>query len=350
VNPVFGVFLHGVGGVSAASVYVPIYRIKGWAWETFWISLGFVAWIIMPQIGGWLTTENPWAIIAQCPISNLFWTYAFGALWGIGGLACGFGLRYLGMSLGQSLELGFCTAFGTIIPPVFAGTAGTLFTTPSGLTIMAGITVCLAGIGVCGYAGLLKEWYLTDDQKKQAVSQKEFAFWAGVCVAIIGGIMSACMAFAFTAGQPIAQAAVDAGTQDVFKNMPVLIVALAGGFTTNFIATLVMHVRNQSFHSFTANPGPQLAKNYALATFSGMLWYGQFFFYGMGTTKMGRYDFTSWSLHMAFIIIFSNLWGIYLKEWALVTRATYSILWAGIGLLITSVIIVGWGNHLAGAQ
>ncbi len=41
----------------------------------------------------------------------------------------------------------------------------------------------------------------------------------------------------------------------------------------------------------------------------------QFFFYSMGETKMGVYTFSSWTLHMASIVIFSTLWGVGLKEW-----------------------------------
>jgi L-rhamnose-H+ transport protein len=260
---------------------------------------------------------------------------------------CGLGLRYLGMSLGQSLELGFCAAFGTIIPPMFEGTAKALFTTPSGLTVMGGVFACLFGIGVCGWAGLLKEIRLTDQQKKQAVSQKEFSFWKGITVAFLGGIMSSCMAFSFKAGEPIARAALAAGTQDVFKNIPTLIVALAGGFTTNIIAVLIMHAKNRSFCDYATGPARRLTANYLFSALGGVLWYGQFFFYGMGTTQMGKYDFTSWSLHMSFIIIGSNMWGIYLKEWKLVDQKTWTILWAGIIILIASTIIIGWGNALA---
>ncbi len=350
MNPLLGVFLHAIGGFSSASLYVPNYKVKGWAWETFWILLGFTAWIIMPQIGCWFTTPDHWAILSACPARTLFWVYFFGVLWGFGGFCCGLGLRYLGMSLGQTLELGFCAAFGTIIPPIFAGTAGSLFHTTSGLTVMAGIVVCLAGIAVCGSAGLLKEWSLTDEQKKQGVSQKEFSFWKGLTLAVIGGVMSSCMAFAFDAGKPIAEAAVAAGTQDVFKNMPVLVVALAGGFTTNIIIVLILHTRNKSFHDYVTGPGSVLMSNYFFCGLAGVLWYGQFFFYGMGTTKMGKYDFASWSLHMAFIIIGSNLWGIALKEWRLVQGRIRGILWLGIAILIASTVLIGVGNHQAASE
>jgi L-rhamnose-H+ transport protein len=51
---------------------------------------------------------------------------------------------------------------------------------------------------------------------------------------------------------------------------------------------------------------------------------------------------------MAFIIIFSNLWGVYLHEWRLVDRLTKLVLWAGIITLIVSTILIGYGNSLAG--
>lgn len=350
MNPLLGVFLHAIGGFSSASLYVPNYRVKKWAWETFWILLGLTAWIIMPQVGCWFTTPDHWAILSATPGKNLFWTYFFGVLWGFGGFCCGLGLRYLGMSLGQTLELGFCAAFGTIIPPIFHGTAGDLFKTTSGLYVLVGLVVCLAGIVVCGLAGLLKETTLTDEQKKAGVSQKEFAFWKGLTLAVIGGVMSSCMAFAFDAGKPIAEAAVAAGTQDVFKNMPVLVVALAGGFTTNIIIVVVLHTRNKSFHNYVTGPGRLLLNNYFFCGLAGVLWYGQFFFYGMGTTKMGKYDFASWSLHMSFIIIGSNLWGIALKEWKLVQPRIRGILWLGIAILIASTVLIGYGNHLGAKE
>lgn len=77
-----------------------------------------------------------------------------------------------------------------------------------------------------------------------------------------------------------------------------------------------------------------------------MTWYLQFFFYGMGTTKMGKYDFSSWTLHMASIIVFSTLWGIALKEWHNTSRRTRALIALGLLTLIGSTIVVGYGNYL----
>ena len=192
---------------------------------------------------------------------------------------------------------------------------------------------------------MLKERQLTDAQKKEAI--KDFSLAKGFAFATFGGIMSACMAFAIKAGEPIAHAALAAGTDKVFSNNPTYVLAMGGGFTTNFIAAMILSARNKSFGNYTLRPRTTLMSNYSLAILSGFMWYGQFFFYGMGITKMGKYDFASWSLHMAFIIVFSNLWGVVLREWKLVDRCTRIVLWAGILTLIASTMLIGYGNSLA---
>ncbi|GMU23073.1 MAG: sugar:proton symporter [Phycisphaerae bacterium] len=345
MNPFLGVVLHAIGGLSSASFYVPVHKVRHWAWETYWVTLGFVAWVAMPQIGGWLTTPDLWGILRNSPISSMAWSYLFGVLWGVGGLTCGLSLRYMGLSLGQSISLGFCAAFGTIIPPIFDGTIDEVVRTLSGQIVLVGIAVCLGGIALCGYAGVLKERQLTDAQKKEVI--KDFSLAKGFMFATFGGIMSSCMAFAIKAGDPIAQAALEGGTERVFMNNPTYVLAMGGGFTTNFIAAVILSTRNRSFGNYVLKPYGTLMSNYFLAMISGMMWYGQFFFYGMGTTKMGRYDFASWTLHMAFIIIFSNLWGLYLREWRLVDARTKGALGAGILTLILSTLLIGYGNSLA---
>jgi L-rhamnose-H+ transport protein len=210
---------------------------------------------------------------------------------------------------------------------------------------MLGFAICLVGIFFCGAAGLLKERQLTDEQKKEAV--QDFSLVKGLVLAIFGGIMSASMALALNFGTPIAELSLQAGTEKVFMKNIILIPALAGGFTTNFFSAMILSIKNKSFGNYALRPHSTLLFNYFLSIISGMMWYGQYFFYGMGTTKMGKFDFASWSIHMATIIIFSNLWGLWLKEWALVDRRGKTYLWLGILALVASVILIGLGNNHA---
>jgi L-rhamnose-H+ transport protein len=64
----------------------------------------------------------------------------------------------------------------------------------------------------------------------------------------------------------------------------------------------------------------------------------------MGETKMGEFQFSSWTLHMASIIIFSSIWGLALREWKGTSRFTKFILGFAIFTLLYSTIVVGYGN------
>ena len=347
-NPFLGVLLHALGGLAAASFYIPYKRVRGWAWETYWLVGGFFSWVLTPWIVSLLVCPNVVSVLHAAPARSIFWSYVFGLLWGIGGLTFGLSMRYLGMSLGYALALGFCAAFGTIIPPIFNGQFAELVSKSSGQMVLLGVLVCLAGIAVCGKAGVQKESELTADAKKATIS--EFNFRKGVWVAIFAGVMSACMAFGIAAGKPIAQLAVLRGTPSIWQNSPVYIIIFAGGFTTNFIWCVYLNIKNRSGRDYISRPGAAAMLNYVLSALAGITWYMQFMFYGMGTTKMGKYDFSSWTIHMAFIIVFSNVWGLVFHEWKGSSRLTHRLVFAGMAALVISTVVVGFGNYIGLAR
>jgi L-rhamnose-H+ transport protein len=342
---VLGVFLHAIGGFAAGTFYIPFRKVRNWAWESYWLVNGVFSWIIMPWLVSFLTVPKLFSLLGQAPVGSVIWSYVFGVLWGIGGLTFGLSMRYLGMSLGYAIALGFCAAFGTVIPPIFSGNFQDLITNISGLTILAGVVVCLVGIGLCGWAGLSKEKELSAEQKRATV--KEFAFLKGLLVAIFAGVMSSCMAFGIAAAKPIATLGVKHGVQPLWQNSPVLIVVLAGGFTTNCIWCVILNIRNRSAENYLSARGASLADNYFFSALAGITWYLQFMFYGMGTTKMGRYDFSSWTLHMAFIIAFSNVWALLFREWKGSSRRTLTIVVCGILVVVLSTVLIGVGNYIA---
>ncbi len=149
------------------------------------------------------------------------------------------------------------------------------------------------------------------------------------------------------AGKPIAELALQLGAPDIFKNSPVFIVVMCVGFTVNLVWCLILNVKNRSLSNYVSGPVALQAANYFFSAVAGVTWYAGFFFYGMGTTKMGRYDFSSWSIHLAFVIVFSTICGIILKEWKGVGRRTSLLVAAGIAILILSTIVTGFGNYLA---
>ncbi len=343
----------------SAIFYLPYRKVKHWSWESYWIVGGVFSWIVAPWIIASLAVPNLLTTLSHAPARSLFWSYFFGILWGVGGLTFGLTVRYLGFALGTAMALGYCAAFGTLLPPIFNGQFGGVLKTTSGLVVMGGVIVCLLGIAISGLAGVAKERELPDKEKTASV--KEFSFNKGIWVATFCGIMSACMSYGFAAGKPIAEVAVTNGASDLWKNLPVLIIILAGGFTTNFLWCAALNLRNKTFGDYfkreheaaashnsmtPAEPVPRFS-NYIFCAVAGTIWYLQFFFYGMGTTKMGKYDFSSWTLHMASIIIFGTLVGVWLCEWKGVSRRTHRLMKFGLLVLVSSTVVIGYGNYLA---
>jgi L-rhamnose-H+ transport protein len=384
-SPVLGVFFHWLGGLASASFYVPYRGVRRWSWETYWLVGGFFSWIIAPWILAVALTRDLFQVLAETPAPTIFWVILFGLLWGVGGLTFGLTMRYLGLSLGMAVVLGLCAAFGTLMPPIFSGVFFTqVLGTSSGRVILAGVFVCLSGIAAAGVAGIYKEREMSAEQKKAVI--KEFDLRKGLSVATLSGVMSACFAYGLAAGRPIKSLTLLHGTPTLWQGLPVLVVVLIGGFTTNFIWCLALNIKNKTgFQYFTSDvtqyktitaepiletaidapsreivehipsvmhpdqkPVPMLA-NYLFCALAGTTWYFQFFFYTMGETQMGKYGFSSWTLHMASIIIFSTLWGLGFKEWRGAGALAMRFLTLALFLLVGSTVVVGYGNFLAAA-
>jgi len=377
-NPFIGVIYHWIGGFASATNFIPFRGIRRWSWEVYWLIQGFAAWIVAPLVLAGLLVPHLWGIIRGAPPSAMGYALLCGALWGVGGLTFGLAIRYLGIALGYAIALGLCTAFGTLIPPIYDGSIHAIVHEASGQMILAGVLLCLIAVGVNGLAGLSKEKEVTAEDRAEA-GEADFSFAKGIAVAIFAGVMSSFFAFGLKAGAPIgAMTKSDLAAHhrlDLWQNLPILVVVLWGGFVTNFVWSVVLILKNGSASQFLGAPGNNpmragkvtgqtlvefdpldptlhriapktLVANYVFASLAGVIWYFQFFFYSMGQTKMGKYDFSSWTLHMASIIIFATLWGLALREWKGTSRRTKLLVATGLFLLVSSTIVVGYGNYM----
>lgn len=351
MGALLGVVFHFLGGFASGSFYMAFKKVRNWSWETYWLIGGLFSWLIIPPVAAALTIPGFADIISQADPTVIRWTYIMGVLWGIGGLTYGLGIRFLGMSLGNSVILGYCAAFGSLIPPLYYNyfpqqgkvSFSHMISSSGGQMVLLGVFVCLLGIFICGRAGVLKEKDLSEEQKKNSIA--EFSLVKGLIVATISGILSACFNFGIEAGKPMAEAAVRAGYNPLFQNNVTYVVLLWGGLTTNFIWCILLQVRNKTFGDYTNKETP-LLRNYVFSAIAGTTWFLQFFFYGMGESKLGN-GASSWILHMAFIILVSNMWGITLNEWKGVSKKTKTTITVGIITILISVILVGYGNALA---
>lgn len=405
---ILGVIFHFIGGFASGSFYMPFKKVRNWSWESYWIVGGIFSWLVVPPLAAWLTIPNFWSIITGSAGTTLLITYIFGLLWGVGGLTYGLGVRYLGVSLGSSIILGLCMVFGSLIPSVYyqffpqvgKDSIGLIATSRWGITVLTGLLVCIVGIIICGKAGTMKEQALqagdngypsnnngskvkpkrpvlvaesvaadigshTPVFEEVAITAEappsahgtssgvtEYKFGLGLTLAIISGVLSACFNFGLEAGAPLAQVAntlwkeanPTSTTEFLFRNNVIYVVVLWGGLTTNFIYCMILNARNHSFNDYS-NPKTPLLRNYLLSALAGTTWFLQFFFYGMGESKLGN-GASSWILHMSFIILIANMWGIISKEWKGVSAKTKNTLFAGIVTIFIAVLVVGYGNYL----
>ncbi|WP_437222386.1 L-rhamnose/proton symporter RhaT [Planctomicrobium sp. SH661] len=337
-----GVLLHAIGGVAAGSFYIPYKQVRGWAWESYWIVGGTLTWIIMPWLIAWVTVPDLILVLRTAPPGSIAMTFLMGAMWGIGGLTFGLSIRYLGISLGMAISLGTCAVFGTLIPPLCDGTFMTLLSSSSGTYLLTGLTVCLGGIVLCTIAGSRREQELAIDR----ADEKSTRYSKGIWVATFAGVMSACFALAIMSGKPIGEAAERLGTDPFHRNAPVLVVLFTGGFLLNLTWCLALNFHNGTISDYVHCCEAPLWRNYVFSALAGTIAYLEFFFYGMATTQMGRYDFSSWTIHMSFVIVFSNLWGIWFREWSGTSSRTRLLNYCGLCVLVASTIIVGYGNSL----
>jgi L-rhamnose-H+ transport protein len=357
MNAILGVIFHFIGGFASGSFYMPYKKVKGWSWESFWIIGGLFSWLIVPPLAAYLTIPGFMDIISGATSQVIGTTFLMGLLWGIGGLTYGLGVRYLGVSLGSSIILGLCSFFGALVPSVYyyfkpkAGkdTIADLFSTSWGQLVLVGLLLCILGIIICGKAGTMKDKDLSG--AKVDASGSEYKIKLGLIVAVISGVLSACFSFGIEAGASMGEvanniwkAANPGQGEFLFRNNVIFVVILWGGLTTNFIWCMILNARNKSFGDYTNKKTP-LLKNYLFCALAGTTWFLQFFFYGMGESKMGN-GASSWILHMSFIILVANMWGIVSKEWNGVSKKTRTTIIIGILTIILSVIVVGYGNSL----
>ena len=332
MNTLIGLLIIAVGSFGQSSSYVPIKKIKDWSWESFWLTQGIFAWLVFPLLGALIAVPAGSSLgqILTVDTSATLKAMFFGVLWGVGGLTFGLSMRYLGVALGQSIALGTCAAFGTLIPAIMAGS--NLFH-GEGLILLVGICITLYGITVIGYAGSLRAGNMSEDDKRKAI--KDFALTKGLLVALLAGVMSACFALGLEAGKPL----VVNGVSELYKKLPATFMCTLGGLLTNASYCLYQNAKNKTFGDYRKKS--LLTNNLLFCALAGFLWYSQFIGFSMGQSFLEPKSVLmlfSWAILMSFNIFFSNVWGILLKEWKGVPKSTIWILTIGLATLLFSLV------------
>jgi len=338
-----GILFHATGASSAALCYTPGKKVVGWSWQTYWLAQAFVCWLALPVILAFLTIPQLYTVLQEAPSSAMINSFLLGMAYGVGGTAFGIAIRYVGFSLTYAIAVGISCVLGTLLTPLVHGTLGTVLQSNGAAFLITGIALGAAGIALCGLAGRQKE----KDIEKGQDTKSTFSLAKGLPLCLLAGILSALYGFSLDQGQPIADVAAKYGAGN-FQGNVIYIFSNSGAFVTTLFYCLYLHKQDNSFKQYASAGSGSLAKNYLMAILTGILWYGQFFFYGLGHVRMGNYKFTSWAIHMIMLVLFSSVAGLAMKEWKNSSATTKRLLILALLVLVTAVLLLTYGNYLGG--
>lgn len=339
-----GVFFHAAGASSAALCYTPQKKVMRWSWQTYWLAQAAVCWLLLPVIIAWVTIPHLIQVLSEAPTASMWKSFVLGMAYGIGGTAFGVAIRYVGFSLTYAISVGISCVLGTLLPPLLKGElSGIIHNNGSGW-IITGIAMGVLGIALCGIAGRYKEQDLSQKQ-----STALFNLSKGLPLCLLAGLLSAVYGFALDQGQPLADVAAKYGAGN-FQGNVIYIFSNSGAFLSTLIYCLYLHSKQKTFAEYrklqASEKSTQLSFNFMMAAVTGILWYGQFFFYGLGHVRMGDFKFTGWAIHMIMLVLFSSLAGIIMKEWIAVKGRTRIALLSALAILIIAVLVLTYGNYL----
>jgi L-rhamnose-H+ transport protein len=344
-NPLFGALLHAIGACSAALCYTPQKRTRAWSWQTYWLAQAAVCWLILPWGGALLTTPQLMIVLHEAPTDVMVRTFLLGALYGVGGTAFGIAIRYIGFSVTYAIAIGISCVLGTLLTPILSGELAALVGKTGASWVLSGVAIAAIGILVSGLAGWLKD----ADLRKSAAMPEGFHLGKGLFYCVLAGVLSAVFGISLDAGKPIAVIAAKHGAGQ-FEGNVVYIFSCGGAFLTTAIYSLYLHFRHRTMGEYVELPAGEekasLPVNFSMAALTGFLWYGQFFFYGLGHVRMGEYKFTSWAIHMSMLVLFSTLAGVALREWIGCRPRTWAALFVAIVVLLVAVGLLTYGNYL----
>ena len=337
---IIGLLIIAIGAFCQSSCYVPINKIKDWSWESYWFVQGIFAWLVFPLLGALLAVpagHSLTELFANADSFSLWMTIFFGVLWGVGGLTFGLSMRYLGVALGQSIALGTCAGLGTIMGPVLLNIYFPEQQPLESLTaaVIIGVVVTLIGIAIIGLAGHMKAQSLSEEEKKQAV--KDFNFPKGIVIALLAGFMSGCFNVGLAFGENINFGEL---TDPMYKTLPATLLVTLGGFVTNALYCLYQNSKNKTWGDYGKTA--IWSNNLLFCALAGLLWYSQFFGLSLGKgflTDSPTLTTFAFCILMALNVVFSNVWGIILKEWKGVSQKTIVVLIIGIVVLIVSTFV-----------
>jgi L-rhamnose-H+ transport protein len=339
----FGLML--IGAICGGSFGLPSkYAKEGTPWEVLWGPFFFFVAVLIPVVVAPLVVQDLGGIYSQVGMGTILAVLVFGFLWGLGSMTLGMSFAFIGLSLAYALNYGAQIVFGSMMPMVLFSPDEIL--TPHGYVILSGVAVCLAGVVVCGRAGILKERSLAKepDQTEQATDSKQPKMMVGLIIGVVSGILCACYAVASAYAGPVGATAVDVGNPPWAAAWAVTALILWGGAVSSCLYCAVQLTRNKTWGHLSQAGARRVL---LLAAIMAVLHDAAIFFFGLGWINLGDLGISvGYPVFMSFAIIVGNVHGFRTGEWKGASRQSVTWIVVGIAILIIGVCLLAQGKAM----
>jgi len=329
-----GLFWILVAGVTQGAFPLPMKYSRGWRWEHLWFWYSVLAFFMFPLLLAVATVPDLAEVYARAPADRLLLVALFGIGWGVGSVFFGLGLDALGMALGFPLMTGLFTSLGALIPLVVL--TPDLVLTRSGLLVIVGNAVTIAGVAVCAVAGRERDIRIGHGKSVYLAARRSFP--AGLAICIAGGVFSAMFNFGYAFGSPITDAASALGSTPANAVNAIWLIELAAGGVINLGYCWHLLNRNRSW----ALLGGTNARDWSGVWMMALLWTASVVFYGWGATYLGVLGPTlGWSLWNAILIVTTMACGVLTGEWDGARGRPLALLVTGVSIVIAGMFVLG---------
>jgi len=338
-----GIMLAVMSGLMNGTFTLPMRYLSRWSWESVWGLFIVVACLLMPPVMLFLTVTHPLQILSAAPARAEIIALATGFIWGFGAILFGLGVSAIGISMANTLVLATSASLGSILPLLIL--APERLGQPQGEAIMLGTVVAIGGMGLCGYAGVLRERSEKAGAERQMVGTAR-PFFVGLLICAGAGVISALFNVGYSLSLPIRDTAVQVGNSAFAGSNVIWLLVLGSGTIANLAYCGYLLRKNRTWTNFRQ---PKAAPLYALAILMGLLWGGGIFAYGAAAPKLGKLGpAIGWPLSLVVSLTTANCVGFLTGEWKHCSLTARRWMVGGLVILLVAIGILGWSGSLAG--
>jgi L-rhamnose-H+ transport protein len=351
-------FLAGLAVVALSGFIMgtsawPLKLLRQFRYEHFAFVSMLFALVVLP----WTVTLwcCPHALAAYGSVAPglLLRSNLFSLAWGIAQVLALLCFVRIGVSLTYGILCAIGACVGVVTPMVFKA-SGVFAAAPGlnsrvGLVVLAGVGLMVVGVYLASLAGFGRE-----EMRRAAAAPAEGVagnqgspggFGLGLLMVVVAGVLSAGWGFAFAYSQgPIIEAMKAQGAADFPAGVAVWAVALGGAALVNTLYPAWLLTRNRSWPVLTAHP-----KEMLLALVYGVLFFIPSVLLGKGMLLLGALGASvGFGVVQGTLILGGQALGFISGEWRGVTGPPRRQIGLAILMLVLSMVILAWGNSLAG--